>query len=137
LIGRVAVALLALAAIAYVLTALRARVAGAPPAAGERARLEDRKHAALAAIVDLEDERAIGKLSDADFEALAARYEAEALDALRALDAMGPPELPAADPEGSEDDPLEEEIAAARARLECPHCGAARRAPAACPRCGR
>jgi hypothetical protein len=120
-----------MAALAYVLAALGVRP---ERAAGrdERDLLEARKRSALAAIVDLEDERAVGKLAEPDFDMLAAVYEAEALEALRALDALG---VAAAEP--SEADGVEAEIAAARARLECPHCGAARRPGSPCPRCGR
>lgn len=87
-----------------------------------------RKAAALDAIVDLEEDRAVGKLTKADFEALRADYEAEALAALRELDAGG----------GSRgvDDELEAEIAAARRELTCPRCGRARTEGQMCPQCG-
>jgi rubrerythrin len=93
-----------------------------------------RKRAALDAIVDLEEERAAGKLSESDFTNLLARYERDAVRALDDLDAARAP--------GTDAD-LEAEIAAARARLVCPECGrskatAAREAASnPCPRCGR
>ncbi|MDQ3941044.1 MAG: hypothetical protein M3238_06830 [Actinomycetota bacterium] len=88
---------------------------------------EEKKSAALAGIVDLEQERDAGKLSAEDFHALRAEYESDALEALKELDAT-----PAAAPE----DDLEKEIAAARQRMTCPSCGAPRDPGSACSRCG-
>jgi DNA repair exonuclease SbcCD ATPase subunit len=85
-----------------------------------------RKQAALSALLDLEEERSVDKLSDADFELLRAAYEAEALAALRELDALG-----RAEP----DDPLEAEIAELRQRFACPVCGRARPPGESCPEC--
>jgi hypothetical protein len=92
------------------------------------------KEAALTAIVDIENERELGKLSDADFEVLRAEYEREALAALRALEAA---EI------ADEDDRLEAEIAALKAQLgsvsstaTCPECGADRTPGRPCPTCG-
>ena len=127
MIAFVIVALLVVAAMAYVLWPLlgtRKRVpTETSPALAEAM---GRKRAALGAIVDLESDHDMRKLSDPDFEALRRDYEAEALDALRALDAL----------QGQPDDEIEREIAEVRARLECPACGAPRPAGAACPRCG-
>jgi hypothetical protein len=99
---------------------------GRRPASERRDELVSRKQAALTAILDLEDERALGKLSEDDFGALVASYEAEAAAALRALDELG-----LEDP-----DPLEREIAAARARLE-PSLRSGRGRPASFLRSGR
>jgi hypothetical protein len=122
------VALLAIVALAYVGTPLRRRRPPHRPA-DERWGVTDaeaRKRAALAALMDLEEERAVGKLSEVDFLALRAEYEAEAIAALKQLDiaVLAP------------DDPLEAEIAAYRLRLQCPACGALRPAEGTCPRCG-
>lgn len=87
-----------------------------------------KKEAALAAIVDIETERRIGKLSAADFDLLRREYEAEALEALKELDSVRVSER------GS--DALEAEISAVRARLACPACGASRSPGEQCPRCG-
>jgi hypothetical protein len=130
-IGELVVALLCAAAVAYVAGPLRGRApTGSLDGAGPERELEARKRSALAAILDLEGERALGKLSAEDFGALVATYEAEAVDALRRLD-----ELRAAAGDG-----IEEEVAAARARLRCPSCGAPRegsgRGAPTCPRCG-
>ena len=88
---------------------------------------EEKKTAALAGIVDLEQERDAGKLSAEDFQELRSEYESDALEALRELDASSnaPPE-----------DELEREIAIARQRLTCPTCGAPREPGSQCSRCG-
>jgi hypothetical protein len=70
------------------------------------AELAARKRAALLGIVDLEGERAVGKLNDEDFIALKSEYEAEALVAIAELDQLDAP---------GED--LEHEIADLRFRL--------------------
>ncbi|HLK12757.1 MAG TPA: hypothetical protein VKW76_15385 [Candidatus Binatia bacterium] len=65
--------------------------AGAPAAAAdddtvERERWERQKRQALGAIREAEMDRRMGKLSDEDFHALRARLEAQALEALAALE---------------------------------------------------
>ena len=106
----VLVSVLALLALAIVLAPLRERGQRTEgwPAADE---LEERKRAALTAILDLEAERDVGKLSEADLEELRGVYEAEALDAIVALDAAGL---------DARTDALEREIASVRARLKDP-----------------
>jgi hypothetical protein len=101
-----------------------------PRAAEESPRPDDaviRKSAALDAIIDLEEDRALGKLTRADFESLRADYEAEALQALRELDAAARTR--------SDDELLEAEIAAARRELACPRCGRIRPEGRPCPQC--
>ena len=88
---------------------------------------EQRKRAALGAIVDIEGERAVGKLSERDFDALRREYEAEALAALRELDTLRSSRR--------DDDELEDEIAALRAEMTCPTCGGIRTPEGVCPRC--
>ncbi|MEA2485270.1 MAG: hypothetical protein QOD46_381 [Actinomycetota bacterium] len=78
------------------------------PARGLGAELDARKRAALVGIVDLEGERAVGKLNDEDFAALRSEYEAEALVAIAELD-----QLHNAGPEHD----VEREIAELKARL--------------------
>lgn len=118
-------------ALAYVLTPL-IRGAGEPPTPAPQgtaeARAEDKKNSALGALVDIEDEREVGKLSAADFELLRREYEAEALAALHELDDIHFTLRT--------DEALEAEIAAVRAGLECPSCGGARPLGEPCPRCG-
>lgn len=50
---------------------------------------------ALRALKEIEFDRATGKLSDADYDALKAKYTAEALAALRADSAAAPDDMPA------------------------------------------
>lgn len=98
------------------------------PASGpdrRRAEAEAATRSALSGIVDIEEERSIGKLGDADFDVLRRQYEAQALAALRELDAIN--QAP---------DDLEAEIAAMRERLACPECGAIRGTAKVCERCG-
>ena len=137
MIAAVAVTLLACAALVWILAPLRWPYRD--PAIGIGVSIEPtaveeanaRKRAALTAIVDLEGERAIGKLSEPDFEALRREYEAQALAALRELDTLA--SLPSGD---FGDDEFEVEIAALRERLRCPNCGAARVPGEPCGRCG-
>lgn len=122
------IALLAVLALVYVTGPVRKPDAieedAAPPEA------ETTKIAALTAILDLESERDVGKLSETDLVELRTTYEREALAALAELDA--------AQDLGVED-PLEREIAAMRERLSaerCPRCGAHRQVGTTCTRCG-
>ena len=125
----VIVILLALAALAYVAAPLRRGPRRAfPHAPGEVVRIGERKTAALTAIIDLEEERDVGKLSDRDFELLRDQYEREALEALRELDALQTSEIG--------DEELEAEIAAARASMVCPSCGRPNPTGERCARCG-
>lgn len=123
------IAVLAVAALAYVSAPLRRRdeERSIDAALG----LEEKKTVALTAILDLEDERDVGKLSDEDFAELRGVYEAQALEALHQLD-----------DEAAHDevDPIEREIARVRDRLSatrCSNCGAPReRGRNPCPACG-
>ena len=136
MIAAVVVAILAVAALAYVGAPLR-RFRPQSYATAGITEAEARKRAALLALLELEEDRAVDKLSEDDFLTLRAEYEAEAVAALKQLDLFGT--------EGN--DPLEAEIAASRRRLEresqsrpwrshCPSCGAPRPAGEVCPRCG-
>lgn len=122
-IGVAIVIVFALVAIAWVALPLLSgrRTDTPPPPAKDEANA--RKNAALGALVDIEDELELGKLSAADFEVLRAEYERDALHALKDLDAL----------EGK--DPLEDEIAAMRRSMTCPNCGALRRPGEACSKC--
>ena len=128
MIATIAVVVVAIAALIYVAIPLRkgprAEIDAAPTPEEEA---QDDKVVALAAIVDLEQERDAGKLSGEDFAFLRDEYEQDALEALRKLDATGDTSL---------DDELEKEIAAARQRLACPSCGAPRDAGTPCAICG-
>ncbi|MEJ7810088.1 MAG: zinc ribbon domain-containing protein [Gemmatimonadaceae bacterium] len=122
--------LLALAALAFVLYPLfsdpRAARAVEPGVSAE----VERGQAAIAALREVEFDRATGKLSDSDYAALSATYTSDALAAMRA---EGAP--PAADAE----DPVEAVILQYRARRrECTSCGPRPEADALyCSSCGR
>ncbi len=123
------VALLACGALAYVALPLGTRRGRKEEAPSRERELDALKTTALSAIVDLEADRSVGKLSVEDFEVLRAQYEAEALRALVELDALR------AGADEPEDLALEEEIAAMRVRLECPCCGGLRDTEGTCPEC--
>ena len=89
---------------------------------------EARKNEALLTILDLEAEREANKLSAEEFDALRPEYERAALTAIKELDVLREAE--------SDDDALEAEIAALRARWSCPVCGGLRSPDGACTRCG-
>ena len=137
MIGAVIIAVLACGALAFVAAPLRS---GSPPveeSSAAAAELESRKRAALTAIIDIENERDVGKLSQDDFAILRGEYETEAVAALLELDALRA--------EGGEvDAELEAEIAAVKERLSpgggaliaCPSCGAPRVPGRPCGQCG-
>ena len=135
----------ALGAVALVLDpVLRpGRVRAAAPAADEDDPLGHRRDLALAALKEIEFDRATGKLDDADYERMKASYTAEALAAIRAVESAAapvPPQEPAlakrpvpagvgALAEGAAADPAEALIAAKRqatrsGRRFCSECGA-------------
>lgn len=84
----------ALAAVALVLDPLirPARVRPAAPAQEtETDPREHRKELALAALKEIEFDRATGKIDDADYARMKAHYTTEALDAIRDADAAAAP----------------------------------------------
>ena len=119
---------LAIAAIAYIVAPI-GRVRRAVDEAEFETVAEEKKRVALTGILDLEEERDGGKLSEPEFVDLRARYERDAVQALKELDSAG---------SGSHlENHLEEEIAAARDKLRCGTCGAPRGIDEArCPSCG-
>lgn len=66
-----------------------------PLPADERDQLLEAKRVALSALRELDFEHASGHVSDPDYAELRTRYEAEAAETLRALDALGPAPTPA------------------------------------------
>lgn len=128
MIGILVVALLACAAAGYVIAPLRRPESGAAePGADALERAREDKEVALTAIVDLEEEAEVGKLSKTELQALRIGYEHDALQALEQMDAIGNPP--------AHEDPLEAEIDAMKRRLACPSCGAMREPDGTCSRC--
>lgn len=131
MIALVAGAILAVAALAFVLAPI---FLGVRPTRSRATAAESEEDAASAravsALREVEFDRATGKLSDADYDALKARYTREALAALRA-------EEPAR--AGLGDDELEAVILSYRARTPaCAECGPRPEPDAAyCSACGR
>lgn len=107
---------LAVAALAFVLYPLffgnavpRQSARGAQPARDARAADEE---TAVAALREIEFDRATGKLSDADYDELKTRYTARAIEAIRS--SAG----------GTTDDAAEAAVLAYRARIKsCARCG--------------
>jgi len=125
-IAAVVIALLAIAGLIYVIAPVgRERKTLSDPASENEA--EEQKRVALAGILDLEEERDAGKLSDDEFRELRARYEHDAVSALHRLDERS---------SDAPDDRLEREIADARAKLRCRTCGTPRGSATRCPSCG-
>lgn len=125
MIAYLVVALLALGGIAYIARALTTagRVAGSDGLEEALAR----KDAALGTLADLEDDHAMGKLSDADYSELRASFESDAVLALRGVEV-------AQHSEGG--DPLETAVAGLRSAATCPTCGDGLDHPGdACERC--
>lgn len=123
------VSLAALAMFAYVLSPLRSGPRRDIPSTSMRAEdAEEKKRAALTALIDIEEERSIGKMSEADFDSLRAEYEAEALEALIELDGL--------DATPDVDQELETEISALKTKMTCPSCGSLRQPGKACAQCG-
>jgi len=109
------------------------RAAAVPDVEPEEDPKEMKKELALAALKEIEFDRATGKLSDGDYQAMLARYTKEAVEALRAAEAPAAGGgggnghgAPATAPAG--DDPVERLIAEARKASQgtrfCTNCGA-------------
>ncbi|HJR45465.1 MAG TPA: hypothetical protein VJ927_07650 [Actinomycetota bacterium] len=126
--GFIVIAVLTLAALIYVTLPLRRDERGEIAAESSAIReARERKDSALTAIIDVEEEAHVGKLSNEELKALRYEYEREALAALEQLDRL--------DAVQTSDDSLEAEIAAMRERLACPTCGSMREPGGTCSRC--
>jgi rubrerythrin len=119
-------AALACAGLAIVFVPLRRGPRREPAASTDL--YSDRKDSLLDGLLDLEEERELGKLSQSDFEGLRKRYEAEVLVALD--------EAEAHKSSGARDHALELEVARMRRELSCPTCGTPLGKRGECPRCG-
>ncbi len=152
----IAAALVALAVLALIAGPLLKGGAAAPVGVDEPEEMEETpKGIALAALKEIEFDRATGKLSDGDYQALKVRYTAEALALLRKDAAPAAPgqvaggaapltpasPSPAAD--RLADDPVEAMIAERvktlqGAAIRCPSCGPRPEGDALfCSACGR
>lgn len=149
LLESVAAVLIGLAVIALIISPLAGRQSAAVPTVDDPEDLDETpKGVALAALRELEFDRATGKLSDEDYAALKTKYTAEALAVLRNEEAAAA--APAAGPAESgsstapaQDDPVEA-LVAERLRLlqvgavRCPTCGPRPEGDALfCSSCGR
>lgn len=89
--GALLALLLAAATLAFVLAPLFRKDAGAQErrasALSEEEELLSQREMALAALKDLEEDRATGKIGDLDYEDFKSRLTAQALDVLKRLDA--------------------------------------------------
>lgn len=121
------VALVACAALAFVVSPLRKGPRSDDVTTSEV--IEEagaRKRSALMAILDMEEEKAVGKLSDVDFQVLRSQYEAEAVAALKELDAVRTED---------QDAEIEAEIARLKDAMVCANCGAIMPEGARCSAC--
>lgn len=128
MIAAILVALLACAALAFVVSPLRKGPRSDKVTTDEV--FEEagaKKRAALVAILDMEEEKAVGKLSDVDFKVLRSQYEAEAVAALKELDAVR---------SENNDAEIEAEIARLKESMVCANCGAITPEGARCSACG-
>lgn len=149
LLESVAAALVGLAVVALIIGPLTGTRSIPAPELDEPEDLEETpKGLALSALREIEFDKATGKLSDEDYEALKSKYTAEALALLRAEKAgaaepapgdggMGEP------PAAAASDPVEALVADRVRQLQagsarCPHCGPRPESDALfCSTCGR
>ena len=133
------IAALAILAIVYPIVRRSGRQAEAPePGPSHLQQLLDRRESLLNSLRELEADRGLGKMPEAEYHALREDYERQAIAVLRALDSS-------ANGLAAE---IEEVVTALRlhrsaetpmeaAASQCPQCGVSRDLPdAACPRCG-
>jgi hypothetical protein len=128
--------LLAVGALAYVLYPL---LIGPIPvrrtASATKPTAKSAEQEAIVALREIEFDRVTGKLSDADYAELKARYTARALQAMRATTAASD----VVDGAAASDDVIEAAVSAYRERMRsCPNCGPRPEPDAVyCSNCGR
>ncbi len=124
---------LAIGALTFVLYPVFFGVARRPTVAPPPAR-ENERESAVVALREIEFDRETGKLSDADYAQLKARYTQQAIDAMRREDAAPPAGVTALS-----DADLEAVVRAYRAQhAACPTCGPRPELDAIyCSTCGR
>ena len=95
------------------------------------------RDATYSAIKDLENDHAMGKLSDGDYRSLRAKYETKAVAILQELDSMNGPKSNSA---VSQDEAIEREVGRLRRASvtgKCPKCGTPHAAEDVfCAKCG-
>lgn len=105
---------------------------------GARRELTHRKTEAYLALRDTEMDYRMGKLSEADYEAIKQKYTAQAIEALAALDDLPPAEDAAGDDTATPALPTTGCQPQAGEIRFCPDCGTQRPEGARfCPSCGR
>ncbi|MDQ4145850.1 MAG: hypothetical protein M3198_19310 [Actinomycetota bacterium] len=122
------IACAALLALGYVVGPMRGGRTSIEEPSDEVSEADADKRVKLGALIELEEERFSGKLSEPDFNLLRRQYENEAVAALKKLDELQRAPSP--------DDDLETEIARVKSELRCPSCGAPRSSGTPCPQCG-
>jgi hypothetical protein len=123
------VTVLTLGALAFVTVPLRRGRLEMADATDALAEANAEKRSRLTALLELEEERYSGRLSDSDLEHLQPQYESEAVEAMKKVDALAQSPVDA-------DSEIEAEIAHVKSTLRCPSCGAPRRSTERCPECG-
>lgn len=144
LLEAIAAALVGLAVVAFLLSPL-ARPGVETGAGSEDPEDPDDtpKGVALAALREIEFDRATGKLSDDDYAALKQKYTQEALKVLRSADSADSADAPESAPSAKSADPIEARIADRVRQLQggavkCPGCGPRPEGDALfCSSCGR
>jgi hypothetical protein len=126
---------LALGALAFVLYPVFFGTPSTRSVATRARVVEDDEASAVAALRELEFDRATGKLSDADYADLKARYTKSAIAAMRSGASADAP----ATPQAPTDAEVEAAVRAQRQRLAgCPTCGPRPESDAVyCSNCGR
>ncbi len=136
----IAIALMIVTSVAIVAWPFYSPVAESASAAGSSnpmvENLVSQRDATYAAIKELEFDRAMGKLSDADYRGMRAKYETKAVAILQELDGLKKAPLQRARSVESSDS-IEQEVQRLRRTAQCPKCSTPHSASDAfCAKCG-